>query len=58
MSIGYAPNEIGSDWVSSDDPYLDLAVFDSKKNARRLREFVQPTPPSSSNIFQIPENLS
>ena len=31
MSIGYAPNEIGSDWVSSDDPYRDLAVFDSKK---------------------------
>ena len=51
MSIGYAPNEIGSDWVSSDDPYRDLAVFDSKKNARRLRQFVQPTPPSSSNIF-------
>ncbi len=32
MSIGYALNEIGRDWATSDCLFCDLAVFDSKNN--------------------------
>ena len=58
MSIGYVLNEIGGNWTSSDHPFPDLAIFDSETFGRMLRLFVQPTPPSSLNIFLIPENLS